>query len=117
MQITNSIKICGINYAIEEQEYLIDGNDLLHGTIEYDNARIIISTRNNRNEQLKLITFMHEIMHAMARHFGDHETNDNEAIIDMFAKGMYQVIIENPAIFDSGKAGRNSTVQGLIKED
>lgn len=132
MQITNSIKICGINYTIQEQEYVTSGNYLLHGMIEYDKALITISTRDNRDKQTKLQSFMHEIMHGIAQHYGDEETNDNEAIIDMFAKGMYQVIVENPAIFDSieakaearlmcaisdAKAGVNLTVHELIEED
>ena len=52
---------------------------------------------------MRCITLLHEILHGIRNHAG-LEIEDEEAIVDMFARGIYQVLQDNgERLFDLKK--------------
>lgn len=97
MNIPESIKIAGINYAIKYEEHLNNGTVLSYGHVSYDKALIRIDP-NLQSKQGEFRTLLHEMFHAIAYHF-DMEIENNENVIDNLAKGLYMVIADNPEMF------------------
>lgn len=96
MKIPDSIRINGVDYKVVYTSALNDGNNVLYGSIDYENS--IIELNPNRQEhQHMCITFLHEIIHGIAFTMGMAETmgDDEEKIIDAFARGIYQVLQDN----------------------
>ena len=96
MIIPKSVRIGGVDYAIEYVERLISSeNTALCGLINYDMAVIKIEP-NVQDEQGKCRTLLHEIMHGIERHF---KLDLPEDTVDNLANGLYMVIRDNPDMF------------------
>lgn len=94
MKIPESIRIAGVEYSvIDDVESLNDGYQMLMGQIDYMDSEIRISDRAP-SHQMKCITVWHEILHGIHSNSG-LEIENEEAVIEMFARGIYQVLQDN----------------------
>lgn len=94
MKIPESIRIGGIEYAIEYEDNVRIGNDLCYGRISYDSSTIVLSNTDGAGHQRRCVTLWHEILHGIREHSGQ-EIDDEERIVDLFARGIYQVLQDN----------------------
>jgi hypothetical protein len=94
MKIPESIRIGGVEYAVRYAENVRIVNDIVYGMIDYDKCEITLSTTDGNSIQHQCITLWHEILHGIRNHNG-MEIEDEEKIVDMFAKGIYQVLQDN----------------------
>ena len=100
MKIPKEIRIGGVEYEIiDNVPSLNNGVDLLYGRINFRENTISISDIA-QGHQTKCLTLWHEILHGIRDHAGLHIDNE-EAIVEMFARGIYQVLQDNGArLFD-----------------
>lgn len=94
MKIPESVRIGGIEYKIQYQENLRSGVNLCYGYICYDDSTITLSSTDGAGHQRQCVTLWHEILHGIQEHAGIPVENDEE-VITMFAKGIYQVLQDN----------------------
>ena len=94
MYIPDSIRIGGIEYEVQYQDNLRNGTELCYGYISYDDSTITLSTTDGAGHQHQCITLWHEILHGIQEHSGIRVENEEE-VITMFAKGIYQVLADN----------------------
>lgn len=100
MKIPNSIRIAGVEYEVQIVPNLNNGTNLAYGHIDYENSVIELSDTIGLGHQHRCITLLHEILHGIRDNNG-MEIENEEAIVDMFAKGIYQVLQDNGArLFD-----------------
>lgn len=103
MKIPDSIRIGGVEYAIQESEGVIrSGNSLLVGEINFDECTITLSSVDGRSHQRRCITLLHEITHGIfetsSAHFDDEM---EEKVCELMSKGFYQVLQDNAGrLFD-----------------
>jgi len=97
MKIPDKIRVGGVDYSINHVEHLNNGEKVCYGIISYDKA-IISLHASNQDHQRRCITLWHEVLHAIAKHacldFENFETKE-EQIIEIFSKGIYQVLQDN----------------------
>lgn len=93
IKIPKTINIGGIIYDIR----LVSGkssNDLQEknyiGRIDYDNC--IITIDKNINQQIMVLTLLHEILHVVNHNY---KTKLSEDDIDKISSGLYQIFKEN----------------------
>ena len=94
MKIPNSVRIGGVEYSVEYVENLNNGVNLAYGHIDFDNCIIELSSTLGTAHEKQCHTLWHEILHGIREHAG-LEIKNEEAIVDMFAKGIYQVLQDN----------------------
>ena len=100
MKIPDSIRIAGVEYEVQYVRYLNNGTNLAYGHIDYDNSVISLSDTVGTGHQKRCTILWHEILHGIRENNG-MEIENEEAIVDMFAKGIYQVLQDNGArLFD-----------------
>lgn len=100
MKIPESVRIGGIEYEVKYEPNLRLNNALCYGMIDYDNSAIILSDTDGTGHQMRCCTLWHEILHGIRNHSGLVVDNEEE-IVEMFAKGIYQVLQDNGArLFD-----------------
>ena len=107
MKIPNSVRIGGVEYSVEYVENLNNGVNLAYGHIDYDNCVIELSATVGKKKKKRCHTLWHEILHGIREHAG-LEIENEEAVVDMFAKGIYQVLQDNGRrFFDIADGGKN----------
>ncbi|HBF0312771.1 hypothetical protein ACRVX5_12030 [Clostridioides difficile] len=102
MNIPKQVKVGGLSYKIEEtEEPILINNQLCYGSADYGNEVIKLSS-SLQSQRVKKITFLHELFHCI---FNDRciESEDEEYLVDVLAKGLYQVVTDNPEIFECKK--------------
>jgi hypothetical protein len=101
MKIPNKIRIGGVDYEIQDVDHLNDGVSVCYGHISFEDSIIQLHS-SNQTHQKKCITLWHEILHGITENAClEIEDADEETIIDVFAKGIYQVLQDNGrALFD-----------------
>ena len=100
MKIPDSIRIAGVEYAVRYVANLNNGVNLAYGHIDFENSVIRLSSTIGTDHQKRCQTLLHEILHGIRENNG-MEIENEEAIVDMFAKGIYQVLQDNGArLFD-----------------
>ena len=111
MKIPESVRIGGVEYAISYVENLRNGNQLAYGYIDYDNCKIELSATDGIGHQKRCQTLLHEILHGVQQHAG-LEIENEEAVIEMFAKGIYQVLQDNGGrlfdLMETDKKGKSN---------
>lgn len=99
MNIPRKVRISGADYevVVKPGPVLVDGRQCC-GSIEYEELRINIDSSFGAKAR-HCQTFLHEVLHGIARDrqldFGDA---DEEVIVEAFARGLYQVLEDNPGI-------------------
>ena len=100
MKIPDSIRICGVEYEIEYVEYLNNGVNMCYGHIDFERSKIQLSSTDNVDHQKRCQVLLHEILHGIIKYNG-MEIENEEEIVEMFAKGIYQILQDNGAkLFD-----------------
>lgn len=94
MKIPESIRIGGIEYKVLYEPNLRLNNNLCYGAISYDDSTITLSTTDGTGHQMRCVTLLHEILHGIRNHAGIEIENEEE-VVDMLAKGIYQVLQDN----------------------
>lgn len=89
LKIPESIKVAGKSYKIVKTKHpiTIDGLEC-YGKISFENSEIELS-ETLQDVQERLITFLHELLHAICH---DRDIEQDEKIIDSIAKGLYDVL-------------------------
>lgn len=98
MKIPESIRIAGVEYEVVLEPYLNNGTNLAYGHIDYENSVISLSETIGTEHQKRCRVLWHEILHGIVENNG-MKIEDEEAIVDMFARGVYQVLQDNGARF------------------
>lgn len=100
MKIPDSVRIAGVEYKVLFVPNLNNGTNLAYGHIDFENSVIRLSSTIGTEHQHRCVTLLHEILHGIRENNG-MEIENEEAIVDMFAKGIYQVLQDNGArLFD-----------------
>lgn len=94
MKIPDSIRIGGIEYAISLKQDVNNGAKIAYGQIDYDRCEIELSSSIPMNHQRLCTVLWHEILHGIREHAG-LEIKNEEEIVEMFSKGIYQVLQDN----------------------
>lgn len=107
MKIPKSVRIGGVEYeVIDNVSGLNDGQNVLAGEINYNDS-VIRLNEVVAGHQMKCITLWHEILHGIRNHAGI-EIADEETVVELFARGIYQVLQDNGArLFDLKEAARD----------
>lgn len=108
MKIPDSVRIGGVEYPIVYKENLNDGSRMLYGQISYDDCEICMSAENGTSHQFRCLTLWHEILHGLRNNNG-MEIENEEAVVEMFAKGIYQVLQDNASRFFDIASDLNAT--------
>jgi hypothetical protein len=98
MQTPSKVRIGGVDFVIAFKSRLLSDDDkLLCGQIHHRTSEIFINS--DLGEEMQYITLLHEVLHGIAEHaqleLGDH----GETVIDVFARGIYQVAKDNQEMF------------------
>ena len=100
MKIPDSVRIHGVEYSVKYTDNLNNGTNVCYGHIDYDNSCIELSATHGTEHQKRCQVLWHEILHGIREQNGMMIENE-EAVVDMFAKGIYQVLQDNGArLFD-----------------
>lgn len=94
MKIPDSIRIGGVEYPIKCVPNLNDGEHVAYGQISFDDCLIELSSTHGTGHEKRCQILWHEILHGIRNHAG-LQIEDEEAVVDMFAKGIYQVLQDN----------------------
>lgn len=107
MKIPESVRIGGVEYeVIDNVSGLNDGQNVLAGEINYNDS-VIRLNEVVAGHQMKCITLWHEILHGIRNHAGI-EIADEETVVELFARGIYQVLQDNGArLFDLKEAAQD----------
>lgn len=100
MKIPDSIRIHGVEYTVKYTDSLNNGINVCYGHIDYENSCIELSATHGTEHQKRCQVLWHEILHGIREQNGMTVENE-EAVVDMFARGIYQVLQDNGArLFD-----------------
>ena len=103
MKIPDSIRIGGVEYPVVYVEHLNNGVNLAYGHIDFDTCKIELSDTIGTAHEKRCKILWHEILHGIREHAG-LEIENEEEVVDMFAKGIYQVLQDNGRrLFDISK--------------
>jgi hypothetical protein len=89
------IKVGYKDYRVESIENLDDGAKLLYGRVFYDDGVIKVCNKYSIDQQR--VTLLHEVIHAVDELHGIDL--DEEQVVKL-GKGLYQVLKDNPNIFE-----------------
>lgn len=100
MKIPKSVRIAGVEYEVVIVPALMNDNVAAYGHIDYENSRIELSDSFGVEHQKRCRILWHEILHGI-REASGLEIEDEERVVEMFARGIYQVLQDNGArLFD-----------------
>lgn len=94
MMIPESVRIGGVEYVVKYTPNLNDGVNMAYGRISYEDCTIELSDTVGKGHEKRCRILWHEILHGIREHAG-LEIENEEAIVDMFSKGIYQVLQDN----------------------
>ena len=98
MKIPESVRISGVEYSVVLTPHLMHDNVAAYGHIDYDRSLIGLSDTFGTEHQKRCQILWHEILHGI-RESNGMEIEDEEEVVEMFAKGIYQVLQDNGARF------------------
>lgn len=98
LNIPNKVRIGSFDYTVEitEKNLVLDGREA-YATIDYNNHKIEVNKRLG-DKQSNELCFLHELFHALVRE-RNLTLDDEELVVEELARGMYQVIRDNPNMF------------------
>lgn len=100
MRIPDKVRIGSMDYKVERTDdvILVDHKEC-YGNIDF-NKKVIRIQSNVQDSQGEKETLLHEILHGIVyeRNFS-YDKNDDETITEELARGLHQVIRDNPNIF------------------
>ena len=102
MNIPKKIRIgsCDYDVLLTERD-LVANQKESYATIDYSNHEIEINTKLG-DSQLNELSFLHEMFHGIIEE-RSLAVQDEELIVEGLAKGLHQIIRDNPNIFKEGE--------------
>lgn len=100
MQIPETLRIQGVDYQILASPQGLLVEEFVFGLVEFEKARIRITTEGV-DEQIQKITLLHEVFHIILDNFGIDTGESEEFVVDSLARGMYQILEDNPELFEN----------------
>lgn len=94
MKIPESIRIAGVEYKVKMEPGLNNGTNLAYGNINWDECVIKLSSSTGMSHQKMCVVLWHEILHGLLHRVG-LEPDNEEQLVDLLAKGIYQVLQDN----------------------
>lgn len=94
MKIPESVRIGGVEYPVVYVTNLNDGVNMAYGHIDFENCVIELSETCGTAHEKRCLILWHEILHGIRQHSGIEVENEEE-VVDMFARGIYQVLQDN----------------------
>lgn len=91
------IKVGSRKYAIEKPQEIVEVSGEYYGKHSSKDSTISIAAKFDQLQQNQ--TFLHELMHAICEMQCLDELNEDEHQIDLLAKGLHLVIVDNPLLF------------------
>lgn len=91
------IKVGARTYMVEKPEEIIEVGGELYGKHSSRDSTIQIAAKFDQLQQNQ--TLMHELLHAVCEMQCLDEINGNEQWVDLLAKGLHMVIVDNPKLF------------------
>ncbi len=102
MKIPEKIKIGGFVYDIERPEQpFVSDSEALDGEHDFAEKKIRVAQRGCSEYQD--VVFLHEVCHGIIECYAPEY--QKEEFVEQFSKGLYQVLIDNPDVFDSAPSG------------
>jgi len=99
MNIPGSIKLGWRTYKINQGEHRSSGNSSdLYGEIKYEDNEIFIYQKLDQDN--KAVTLLHEAIHWIFYNAGQKEWRENEMLVECLSENLYQIIKENPELFE-----------------
>jgi hypothetical protein len=105
MLIPKKVRIGGIDYKVVHKPNPVSGeNAVCYGV--FDSERCVIELNSERDMHPDRLgqTFLHELLHGAIFGAGV-ESEDEELLVKTMARGLYQIISDNPKIFEGVKNG------------
>lgn len=94
MKIPNEIRINGVEFSVGYAPNLRMNDKLCFGYIDFDNSKIMLSETDGTEHQQRCITFLHEVIHGIIKNSAV-EVFDEEPVVEMLSRGIYQVLQDN----------------------
>ena len=105
MKLPETIRLNGIDFAVELHDNLNDGVKILYGDVDYGLARIRLNPIGQNHQRL-CVTLWHEIFHAVCEMNSIDLGADTERVIDAFSFATYQLLQDNGnKLFDLQESG------------
>ena len=99
MQIPKKVRIGGIDYTIKRVPRLVSADgDLCNGLFDSNRSVIELNSENELSQGRIEQVLIHEILHGIVFTTGLN-LEDEEITVNVLAKGLYQVIKDNPQLF------------------
>lgn len=89
-----------MDYQILASPQGLAAEEFVFGLVEFEKARIRITTEGV-DEQIQKITLLHEVFHIILDNFGIDTGESEEFVVDSLARGMYQILEDNPELFEN----------------
>lgn len=103
MNIPEVVRIGSCYYDVEFTNEVMTLNKVeVSGIIDYNNHVIQLSSSIGDVQQQEQ-TFLHEVVHGIARDRSLDLGENEEMIVDEISKGLHQVILDNPRMFITEK--------------
>lgn len=94
MKIPDCVRIAGVEYQVVYTPNLNNGVNMAYGHIDYENCLIELSDTSGTAHEKRCLILWHEILHGI-REANGMEIEKEEEIVEMFARGIYQVLQDN----------------------
>lgn len=88
----DTVKVAGVPYDIHLKDVVVEDNIACYGIFDMDKSEICLS--NVESDNVVKITLIHELLHAIAYHYGLKFLDDEENV-DRLSKALYQVLNDN----------------------
>lgn len=103
MQIPKKVRIGGIDYKVIHKPNPVSGeNAVCYGVFDSERCEIQLNSERDMHPDRQGITFLHELLHGAIFECGI-ESDDEEKLVNTMARGLYQIIKDNPKIFEPVK--------------
>lgn len=91
------IKVGVREYALKYQDEIVEVGGEMYGKLCSKELEITLASKFPAVQQDE--TFLHEIIHAVAKMQDLRDIDGNEHWVDLLASGLHMVIVDNPHIF------------------
>lgn len=106
MNIPKSVKVGAMTYEVKEVDHeLCVDREEVKGRIDYERLRIEIRNDIQTGQRMEE-TFLHELVHAITRERQIAWEDKDELYTEEIARGLHQVITDNPSIFGGETDGK-----------
>jgi len=103
MNIPNKVRIGGIDYKVIHKPNPVSGeNAVCYGVFDSERCEIQLNSERDMHPDRMCITFLHELLHGAIFGCGI-EYEDEEKMVTTMARNLFQIIKDNPRIFESKK--------------